>query len=159
MAYWRSAIEAWRKFRRLPGPDRLLFVQALAMVSLTGLALRCLGFRRWHATLARLTPAAPPRRTHDPSQLVREARRLTALLHVACLRAPSTPTCLHRSLTLWWLLRRRGLASDLRIGVRKAGNRLEAHAWVESQNRVLNDRDDVHLTYTPFDRAIEPRGA
>jgi hypothetical protein len=56
------------------------------------------------------------------------------------------------------LLRRRGIDGALRIGVRKAGDRLEAHAWVAYQGVVLNDRADVNLAYTPFDRAIEPLG-
>ena len=39
--------------------------------------------------------------------------------------------CLEQSLVLWWLLRRRGIAADLRIGARKDSDRFEAHAWVE----------------------------
>ena len=63
----------------------------------------------------------------------------------------------HRqSLALWWLLRRQGIASDLRLGMRKDASRFEAHAWVEYLGRVLNDRNDVHRRFAPFDRAIVP---
>ena len=40
---------------------------------------------------------------------------------------------------LWWLLRRRGIAAELRIGARKEFERFEAHAWVEVDSAVLND--------------------
>jgi hypothetical protein len=86
------------------------------------------------------------------------ARRVTALAEAAFRRLPYHPTCLRRSLTLWWLLRRRGIDGELRIGVRKVGDRLEAHAWVQYQGVVLNDREDVNGAYTPFDRALEPLG-
>ena len=39
-------------------------------------------------------------------------------------------TCLPKSLALAWMLRGRGLAATVRIGVRTAGG-FEAHAWVE----------------------------
>jgi hypothetical protein len=52
-------------------------------------------------------------------------------------------------LTLWWLLRIQGIDSDIRIGVRK-GTRLEAHAWVEINSTVVNDRSDIGCDFVPF---------
>jgi hypothetical protein len=53
------------------------------------------------------------------------------------------------------LLRRRGIASALRIGVRKGQTgSLEAHAWIECCGQVLNDRTDVHERFAAFDRGI-----
>lgn len=39
--------------------------------------------------------------------------------------------CLAESLTAQYLLAQNGHSSELRIGVRRDGERLEAHAWVE----------------------------
>lgn len=156
MVSWRSVSNGWRKFRRLPGPERLLFLQTWALVSLSGLALRCLGFRRWQTTLARLAPLGTPCCTYDLLERREQAQRLAVLVQTAARWSPTSPTCLHRSLTLWWLLRCRDIDSALRIGVRKVGDRLEAHAWIEYQDLVLNDREDVHITFIAFDRAIEP---
>jgi len=64
--------------------------------------------------------------------------------------------CLERSLTLWWLLGRRGIESQLRIGVRTASGQFEAHAWVERDGIALNDSNDVGQRFSPFDWAQVP---
>jgi hypothetical protein len=58
--------------------------------------------------------------------------------------------CLSQSLALWWRLRRRGIATDLRLGATMAGGVLAAHAWVEHKGRVLNDTQDVSSRYAPL---------
>jgi Transglutaminase-like superfamily len=64
--------------------------------------------------------------------------------------------CLEQSLMLWWLLRRRGIAAELRIGARKEFERFEAHAWVEVNSAVLNDASAEHQHFVPFDGSITP---
>jgi hypothetical protein len=51
------------------------------------------------------------------------------------------------------------MATELRIGVRKSAGALEAHAWVEYQGLVLNDRDDVCQRFAAFARPLVPAGA
>jgi Transglutaminase-like superfamily len=60
---------------------------------------------------------------------------------------PVAPTCLRRSMTLVRELHRLGLASTLHIGVRRAG-RIEAHAWVQVGDVVVNDDAEEVATYT-----------
>ena len=62
--------------------------------------------------------------------------------------------CLEQSLVLCWLLRRRGIAADLRIGARKDSDRFEAHAWVELNSQVLNDATAEHRHFVPFEKPI-----
>lgn len=45
--------------------------------------------------------------------------------------------CLTQALVVRWLLGRRGLAADLRIGVTKQEGRLMAHAWIEYEGRII----------------------
>jgi hypothetical protein len=59
-------------------------------------------------------------------------------------------------LTLWWLLRRRGIDGELRIGVRKVAGQFQAHAWLEYCGAVLNDRADVSQRFASFGRSIAP---
>jgi hypothetical protein len=44
---------------------------------------------------------------------------------------PIDSTCLRKSLVLYALLRRRGATPQLCVGVKKDGNHLAAHAWIE----------------------------
>jgi len=97
---------------------------------------------RWLADRTGRCSQAP-----DLAAEVRRTRRFTAL---AAERGPLAGTCLSRSLTLWWLLRRRGIRTDLRIGVRKEAGRFEAHAWVEREGVVVNDRTEVVQQYAAF---------
>lgn len=64
------------------------------------------------------------------------------------------PSCLAKSLTLWWLLRREGIPADLRIGIRKENEQFEAHAWVEHDGAALNEPEDHHRHYAAFDAAF-----
>ncbi len=65
--------------------------------------------------------------------------------------------CLARSLALHALLGREHLPSQLRVGVRKRGSALEAHAWVELGGQVLGDPATAVEPFTPL--ATEGRSA
>lgn len=56
-------------------------------------------------------------------------------------------------MVLWFILRRRGVAAEMRFGARKAAARLEAHAWVECMNVALNEEQGEHLHFLPFEGA------
>lgn len=83
-------------------------------------------------------PSGRPGRTravrHDSAELAR-------LLRIADLAARFVVpvSCLPKSLALARFLERRGIAATVRIGVRTAAGRLEAHAWVVVDGRVVND--------------------
>jgi len=52
-------------------------------------------------------------------------------------------------------LRRQGIDSDIRIGVRRGTfGQVEAHAWIEWNGEVLNDCADIAAQYAPFNGAI-----
>lgn len=63
--------------------------------------------------------------------------------------------CLKRSLTLWFLLRRRGINGDLRVGVRRHEGNFQAHAWVEYGDRVVNDLATIAQHYSVFEERFE----
>ncbi len=71
--------------------------------------------------------------------------------------------CLVRSMILWTMLRRRGVAADLRVGFRKRAGKIEGHAWVEYAGTPINEEKDETLTFvqTPqpvsFDLWREPK--
>ena len=64
--------------------------------------------------------------------------------------------CLPRALTIFVLLRRRGVPATLRIGVKRYP--FGAHAWVECLGEVLDDSTDdwQHEPYVPILSTREP---
>ena len=146
--------ESWRKFCRLTWQERRALIHSLALLPLIALALRVLGFRRLRMILGKLTPSSDPPldgRWEPGSDEVRlDVRMVAAASREGLVRG----NCLEQSLTLWWLLRRRRIPAQLRIGIRKQANKFQAHAWVELAGAVLNDRHDVHREYTAFARDI-----
>jgi hypothetical protein len=151
-------LASWLQVWRLSTPERWLLAKALALLPITAAALRVGGFRRTYAALARLAPKQATRAAPGGPALIQEAWTIARIVDAAARRGPCRAMCLSRSLALWWLLRRRGIEADLRIGVRKHDDRLEAHAWVELQGHVLNDGADVGEHFAPFGRAILPAG-
>lgn len=65
-------------------------------------------------------------------------------------RLPLRSPCLVRSVSAQAMLARRGVPSDLRIGVRPAEGMLEAHAWLEVDGVVVNDRADIGGSFAAF---------
>jgi hypothetical protein len=80
----------------------------------------------------------------------RRAQRCAYWLDVASRYHVVRARCLHRSLALHRWLRQEGLRSELRIGVRKVGGSVSAHAWVELDGRVVDDRPDSAAAFTPL---------
>jgi hypothetical protein len=59
-------------------------------------------------------------------------------------------TCLPRSLALCRMLRRRGYAAQVRIGVRRENDRIAAHAWVEVDGAPLGEPAAIEERFLPF---------
>ena len=151
-------MDNWRKLQELSWSEGYLLAQALLMLPLTSVGLRWIGFRRWQSVLSAIAPIAERPASNRDSNPIRHAQIATRMVKIAARYGPCRATCLAESLTLRWLLRRQGIESNLRIGVRTEAGRLEAHAWVEHCRLVLNDTADVHQRFVPFDDAFVPLG-
>ena len=110
------------------------------------LGLRFMGLPRLQACLQCRPVAA------DPVQALTlpDIQALGEAVNIAARHTPFPATCLTRSLLLGWLLRRTGVESQLRIGVRLTEGALAAHAWVECQGIPVNDRPDVGAQFASF---------
>lgn len=60
-------------------------------------------------------------------------------------------TCLPQSLTLRWMLGRRGIASELKIGARKNRIGIHAHAWVEVDGEMVGEAGVMEYEFSPLD--------
>ena len=132
------------RWRALSIADQRTLVAAAAWMPLFWLGLRVWGLPRFQALLERSKGAAG----NDMS--LADIRALGELVNIAARHTLGPRTCLTRSLLLGWLLRRRGVASDLRIGVRLTDGVLDAHAWVECDGIPVNDQPDVGTRFASF---------
>lgn len=142
-----------RRLRDLPRGERWLLLEAFVGLPLVALALRVSSLRRVVTMLGWSLPRSLP---YDDET---RARRAADLVDVAARRGLYPGNCLSRSVTLWWLLGRRGIANTLRIGVRREGPVLLAHAWVERAGRPLNDSEAVCARYAAFEGSVLPSTA
>jgi hypothetical protein len=138
------------KFMTLSGAAKWTFLSAAMLLPLFWLGLRIFGLARLQAWLEQLPIAA-----RKPLS-VAEMSDFGTLVNSAAHYAPGPVTCLTRSLLLRWLLRRRGIVSELRIGVQLAQGRLDAHAWVEYEGVPLNDAPDVAERFAAFTDPLSP---
>lgn len=145
----------WEKLRRFSALDRAaqrLFLRAFVMLPSVALRLKLRGFQNAQTALQRtLSPSVA-----EPSpDLAKTRAALTAhMVNAADRHGFVHPSCLAKSLTLWWLLGRQGIPSHLRIGIRKHDDKFEAHAWVERDGAALNEPDEHHHHYAAFDAAF-----
>lgn len=58
--------------------------------------------------------------------------------------------CMHRAMTTFWFLRRRGIQAELCLGVRR--HPFGSHVWVEFNEKVLDDSQRVRETYQTIAR-------
>jgi len=130
------------QFSALPLRDQTAFMSAWFECTLAALLMPWLGMRRsarWFVP-ARLPP--PPK---DPLGV---ALRTGWLVAAAARRAPWRVKCLPRSVVLLGLLRRRGISGDMCLGIPGlAAPELEAHAWVEVNDRLVGDAAGVQERY------------
>ncbi len=145
----------WERFRRFSALERAaqgIFLRAIVLLPLVTLSLRWRGFRATQAVLQRLHSKANPE--HDAALMSKNASMTAHMVNAADRHGLVHPSCLAKSLTLWWLLARQGILSHVRIGIRKEEEKFEAHAWVERDGAALNEPEEHHRHYAAFDAAF-----
>jgi len=141
---------SWQTFSRLSGQERWIVFQAVTGLIATWVGLRLAGFRRWKGMLQWTLRSTTERAAENNSPNV--AAEVVRMEEAAVRNLFFSTNCLEQSLVLWWLLRKRGIDAELRIGARKTENHFEAHAWVEFLGAVLNSGGEGHLHFVPFER-------
>ncbi|MBI3088629.1 MAG: lasso peptide biosynthesis B2 protein [Candidatus Omnitrophica bacterium] len=120
----------------LPPRGWVALLEIAATALWVEIGLRLLPFRR----VTRIMLRALPRRTPPPQARLDEVTRLASAVFR---RAPVTLTCLKQTLILGALLARRGVPVNLKIGVAKTADTLQAHAWLEQDGLIVADQPDV----------------
>jgi hypothetical protein len=162
---------------QLAPEERKLLLQALILLPILHVGLKLLGYARvarfievWNPLERGRNEASHLRREgeaqktaeattgEDSSEIalgsLQRAQATARIVSIAARRGIYRASCLRRSMVLVFLLRRQGIASMVCFGTRLKDHHLEAHAWVEVQGAVVNDRPDVRLQYSPLDKAF-----
>ena len=140
-----------RKALTLSFPDWGEFIKAYILILAVDIGFHLLGFSRVYNLVADKNRYRHKGR--DPLKEQEEIDRISHLVRAACRNHFCRAECLHRSLVLYRLLRRRGVPVDLCIGVRKDNGDFSAHAWLEYNRQVLKESPRVQEAYFPLIRS------
>lgn len=132
------------RFVRLSSADRRLLVTAALLLAAIRLGLTLLPYRKLSRLVDRLARVSPRRHLAPPASPERIAWAVTW----ASRSAPGA-TCLTQALAAKLLLERRGYPARVRVGIRTDSARPLAHAWVESEGRIVLGGTDL-TRYTPL---------
>jgi len=139
------------KARGLSRRERSELARAWVELPAVGLALRLVPVRRILRT--RCGAQSPVQLDGSGAD---EARHAARLVSAAARFSPFPSTCLTRSIVLSRLLRRRGLAAEIKIGVRRDEVPFAAHAWVEVDGQPVTDAADVRERHAAFAVGLTP---
>ena len=122
-----------RKALTLFASDWLLILQSASLFPVVEFGLRFAPFRTVPTHVRPQRQSG--RKARDPMSAIPE--RAAYCVEVASRFYPFRPTCLKKALVLCWLLRRKGFDVQVQIGAARDRGRLDAHAWVEHQGRII----------------------
>lgn len=124
--------------------ERASAIGAFFMLLFVDGVMKLAGFHRFYRMLRTWpTVGHPP---EDPDAI----RRICTAVDRASTYYFKRAWCLQRSATAVCLLRLRGLAAELTIGVQKIP--FAAHAWAELDGRVVNDHPEVRKRFFVIER-------
>jgi hypothetical protein len=144
----------WDKLIGLSGWQWSVVLGSPFVLLLTWVRLRTGGYGK---TLAATRPVSESRLSSQDRLVL--AQGTAWALAVAVKYGPGNPKCLLRSLVLGWFLGQKGIPFKIQIalpgGNTTASNSPEpefsAHAWLELDGVVLNEREDIAAKFSPFD--------
>jgi hypothetical protein len=130
--------------------ERWFALRCLFLLQAVALGVRALGYNRVSRWIEQHSQGVPQPNL-SPDDQAEAAAWIGALVGIANRRIKFLQvTCLPESLTVWWLLRRRGLPAQIKMGVRRLDGKLDGHAWVMFQDRVVSGDPLLPQDYTPL---------
>ena len=136
-----------RKFLSFTPTERTLLVQAALLLATIRLGLKWLSFQRLQGILAHMAKPKSDRGSTKNRSVYKVVWAVTQV-------SPYIPgvRCLARAMAAQVLLERQGYPTQLRIGVgRDREGQLIAHAWLESQGRVvMGGLRNISRYFTPL---------
>lgn len=127
----------WSKFLARPAADRRLFIEALFALVRAKVLVHTVPFRRLAPDLGRSQAETPPSVSTEERAV---AVKISWAVQTAARYVPLGFVCLPQAIAAQRMLRRRGLASTLYLGVapdRTQPDAIQAHAWLRVGDKIV----------------------
>ena len=126
------------RFARLDGGDKWLLIRASAWLGVARLRLTLTSFQKLSERLSHDAPGI--RADPDPEFL----RRVGVAVGAAANNVPWRADCFPQAIAACLLLKRKGLASKIHLGVEKSGEGgIAGHAWLTCGDVVVTGGEDL----------------
>jgi hypothetical protein len=135
---WKSLKSKLIIAKQLSLRDWLKLVEAWWVLFGFYLALRWLSFDRLKTLIH---PSSSEKA--DPARDLVAAQQLYKLVYLASRLHLLSMTCLPRAFAIRWMLGRRNIPAQLRIGIRKSETGILAHAWVDVEGEAIGESEDI----------------
>jgi hypothetical protein len=122
-----------RKASQLSASDWLLVIHAVGWFAVVEFGLRVLKLKTLLAILQSDRRADREGSNRAPAK----PERVGYCVELASRLHPLRPTCLKKALVLFAMLARRGVKAQVIVGAAKTDGKLDAHAWIEHEGRVV----------------------
>lgn len=133
-----------QSFLRLPARERFLYLRTWLLLFRIRLMLWVLPYRRWRQIAAQMIRVENERQLERP-----QVNQITRAVRVMSRYVPQA-SCLTQALAAQTLLANEGQRSQLRVGVTQNGGKLEAHAWVQIDGRVVIGGRESVVRFSAF---------
>jgi hypothetical protein len=147
MGWWCVRSHLLTRFVQLSRGDQRQIVEIALRCLVVTVGLRCLRLKTF---LPRLQHSHPRKDSHRERRVEESRGEFSALCRLATKVFRHWPTplgCLEQSLVLYAAAQRRGLYSEVMIGLKRDDSALHAHAWVQGRGNVLSDAPGVVRDY------------
>ncbi|WP_367268231.1 lasso peptide biosynthesis B2 protein [uncultured Thiohalocapsa sp.] len=137
-------IFAINRFLRLSSQRRSLLIKSFFLLPTIDVLLRVAGYNRARKLLLKSCLSVRPL----PASQAQMVRDVAWAVLTASRRGALRATCLRRSLLIAHLLHCRGISAEIQFAARRGQKGFEAHAWVESQGKVVGDSPTIGDYFT-----------
>lgn len=137
LVWLKSLRSAPAKWRRRTRAERLLLLEAIAMLGAARLLILTIPFRWLAVSLGKTMTESGP---HQEPCALRQACMIGQAIRSAAGNTPWESVCLPQAVAGQWMLKRRGIGATLYLGVTKADDRpenLAAHAWLRCGDQIV----------------------
>jgi hypothetical protein len=131
------------QFLRLPLSCKWIFIKAVALAFLIRMSLRVVKYGSIVRILMKF-------KAGEKSPETPELKMYRSLI-ILSYRFPGWfINCLSIGTAFWFLMKRKGIKTELRFGMRKEHDKLHAHAWLEVKGTPLTLDRNIKEKYSAF---------